>query len=169
MTPHTNSFYPAAKKVFGNSAVRWVVGTLGTILAGVFTVYLWPATSAWVASRVSEKDLEKVEEKVIQQEAEHAVDYKNLDLANTDDTGALSHGSQVQWLIVRLKRMQMREVQNTRRLICAEAKLRMPSTKSEPAKAACRGVQLRYDELIKEKKPPDEAARLAMEFVFGSD
>lgn len=164
-----NSFYPAAQKVFGHAAVRWLAGVVGTVFLGLFTVYIWPAASAWVASRVSKEDADKIEKRVEHQEKEHAVDYKSLDLANTDDTGALSHGSQVEWLIIRVKRLQMREVANVRRLICAEAKLRMPNPKSDQAKASCRSIVLKYDELIKEKKPVDEAARGAIEFVFGSD
>lgn len=169
MSPSPNSFFPAAQKVFGNSVVSWVLRGVGGLLVTVFAIYIWPAASAWVGTRVGSDDLTAVTNRLEHQEKEHAVDYKNLDLATPDDTGALSHGSQVEWLIIRVKRMQMREVMNTRRLVCLEAKMRMPNAKSDAAKATCKSVVIRYDELIKDKRPPDEAARLAMEFVFGTD
>lgn len=164
-----DSFYPAVQKVLSHAAIRWAGGVLGTALLGLFTIYIWPAVSTWAASRVSNTDLIKAEARVGSLEAEHKIEYKNLNLANTDDTGALSHGSQVEWLIIRMKRMQMREVQHARRLICAEAKLKMPSPRSDAAKKACKDVVLKFDEFIKEQRPVDEAARSAMDFVFGSD
>ncbi len=140
-------------------------------MVGVFTIYIWPGLTAWYSNLVYKEDLTKVDDRLKDQELDHNVDYKNLDLATPDDTGALSHGSQVEWLIIRVKRMQMREVMTVRRVICLEAKLKMPNPKSDAAKGACKSVVIKYDELVgpNVRTPPDEAARLALEFVFGTD
>ena len=169
MTTERNSFYPAAKKVFSNKIVKWLLGTLMTALIAAVTTGIWPFFQGWVATRASTEVVEKIDKRVVKIEDSHEVNYQRLNSALSDDTGALTQGEQVQWLILRVKRLQERVVISIRARVALEARLRMPRPNSEAAKRVAGNVVIKYDGFIRQGDSPDKAAQKALESTFGKD
>jgi len=165
----TNSFFPAAKRVLHDPVVKWIAGGISTLLAALFTFYIVPAAKTWVSTRVDSISFDKVDTRVVVLEGQHKVNYDRLNLARPDDTGALTHSERIEWVLIRVKRLQMQAVLECRKRVALEAKLRMPNPKSDAAKQTAKAVQLKYDEFIKEQQEPAEAAANALDAVFGSE
>lgn len=164
-----NSFYPAARKVISNPVVKWVLGIAGGLLLTAITTGIWPFFKGWILTRASTDEVVEVEKRVTVIEHKHVVDYARLDSALSDDTGKLTESEQLQWTIIRVKRLQMRLVAETRSRVGMEARLRMPKPSSEAAKRVSGAVMQKYDKLIRDGEEPASAGKKALEYVFGSE
>ena len=163
-----NSFYPAAQRVAKNPIVRWIGGVLLAGLMAALTTGVWPFFKGWVATRADTESVEKIDVRVAKIENARSVDFERLDSANSDDTGALTEGEQLQWALIRIKRLQLRVVSETRRNVGLEAMLRMPNPRSEQAQRMAATVRATFDDLVFKGDDPETAARKAMEFVYGT-
>lgn len=146
-----------------------MIGGVFTASLGIFSVVVFPWVSNWMSTRADTKTQSEIQEKVTALVQAHSVNYDRLSLANNDDTGALSHSERIEWLVIRIKRLQEREVLEVRHSVGLEAMLRMPNPRSDQAKQAAKSVRLKFDELIKDKETPVDAASKALEFVFGNE
>lgn len=170
MSSDGGSFYPAAKKVFWNPIVRWILGIAGGLIATSWTVGIWPFFQGWVTTRADITSVEELKERIRPLEAAHPKAELSVKEADLDDSGSLSHGKQVEWLIIRVKRLEMREAVLAKRAACLEAKLRMPKPHSEAAKAACKSAEKAYDDCLKTPyATASTAVSCALKAVFGSD
>lgn len=165
----TNSFFPAAQKVVKNPIVRWIGGVLLALLTAALTTGVWPFFRGWIATRADIETVEKIDARVTKIEKAHAVDFERLDSAKGDDTGALSEGEQLQWALIRIKRLQMRVVAETRSRIGLEAMMRMPNPRSDQAKRAAATVRAKFDDFVFKGDDPETAAQKALEFVYGTN
>ena len=164
-----NSFFPAAKRVLHDPVVKWIAGGIATCLSAFLYLYILPEIKSWITSRADTETVTDINSRVVTIEGIHKVNYDRLALARPDDTGAMTHSERVEWLIIRVKRLQMQAVLESRKRVALEAKLRMPNPKSDAAKQTAKAVQLKYDEFIKEQQEPAEAAANALDAVFGSE
>jgi hypothetical protein len=163
----TNSFFPAARRVVQNPIVKWLGGALLALLTAALTTGVWPFFRGWVATRADTGTVEGIDGRVTKIEKAHSVDFGRLDSAKGDDTGALNEGEQLQWALIRIKRLQMRVVQETRSRIGLEAMIRMPNPRSEPAQRMAAAVRAKFDDLMFKGEDPNVAAQKALEDVYG--
>ena len=165
----TDSFFPAARRVLKSPVVRWVGGGLLTLVTAAMTTGVWPLFKGWVVSRASKDAVEEVSERVTKVEKEHQVDFAHLDSANGDDTSKLTQAEQLQWTIIRVKRLQIKLAAQTRYGVGLQAKLRMPKPQSDTAKRIAAAVRTHFDRLMMEgETDPNVAAQKALDEVFGS-
>lgn len=164
----TNSFFPAAQRVYRNPIVKGIAGVLLALLTAALTTGVWPFFKGWVASRADVDTVEKIDGRVTKIEKARSVDIERLDSANGDDTGALSEGEQLQWALIRIKRLQIRIVSETRARIGLEAMMRMPNPRSDQAQRTAAAVRAKFDDLMFKGDDPDTAARKALEYVYGT-
>ena len=92
------------------------------------------------------------------------MDFERLDSAKGDDTGALTEGEQLQWALIRIKRLQMQNVIEIRSRIGLEAMLRMPNPRSDAAKRLASGVRAKFDDLMFKGEEPNIAGQKALEY-----
>jgi hypothetical protein len=165
----SDSFFPAARKVIQNPVVKWVLGLAVGLTSAAITTGVWPFFRGWVATRADTDSVSALEHRVAVMEKDHLVDYVHLDSAKSDDTGTLNTGEQLQWSLLRIKRLQMRVVIEIRYGVGLEAKLRMPNPRSEQAKRTAALVRSKFDELmLRGEDDPTVAATKALDLVFGS-
>jgi len=164
----TNSFFPAARTVLGNPIVKWLVGVIVALLTAALTTGVYPFIRGWAATRADIESVQRLEERIGLIEKAHTVNFERLDSAKGDDTGALTEGEQLQWSLIRIKRLQMRIVQETRARIGLEALLRMPNPKSDTARRTAAAVRAKFDDLVFKGEDPNTAAQKALEYVFGN-
>jgi len=165
-----SSFFPAARKVAQNPVVRWVGGGLIAVLTATLTTGIWPFFRGWVATRANVESVEAVEHRITKLEYEQSVDFARLNSAQSDDTSKLTQAEQVQWAIIRIKRLQMKLAIEVRYGAGLEARLRMPNPRSDAAKKIAANVRSKYDELMaKGEEDPTIAATKALDLVFGSE
>jgi len=165
-----SSFFPAARKVLNNPVVRWVVGSSIALLTAALTTGVWPFFRGWIVTRASTESVEAVEHRVTKLEYEHSIDFVRLDSARSDDTSKLTQAEQIQWSILRVKRIQMKLAIEVRYGVGLEARLRMPNPRSDAAKRIAASVRSKYDELMsKGEEDPTVAATKALDIVFGSE
>jgi hypothetical protein len=161
-----NSFYPAAKKVFANPIVKWVGGAALAAITAAVTTGIWPFFKGWVITRASTEVVTQLDTRLGKLESARVVSIGNL---NTDDTSALTEGERLQWVIIRLKRLEMRSVQEMRKRIGLEARLRMPRPNSKAAEGVAATVKSKFDDLVFRGEDPQVAAQKALESVYGQD
>jgi hypothetical protein len=162
-----DSFYPAAKKVFTNPIVKWVGGGLIGLLMAALTTGVWPFFKGWVATRADTETVRQIDKRVVKIEGDLEVDFERLDSAKKDDTTALTQGEQLQWAVIRIKRLQMKLVAETRARIGLEARLRMPRPNSKAAQQVAASVKAKFDDLVFKGEDPTIAAQKALESVYG--
>jgi hypothetical protein len=164
-----NSFYPAARKVFSNPAVKWVLGVVGGLLIAAITTGIWPFFRGWLLTRASTDDVDEINGRVTIIEKSREVDDARLNSALGDDTGKLTEAEKLRWTIIRVKRLEMRLYSATRARVSMEARLKMPKPNSEAAKRIAGTVTKEFDKLVREGDDPDTAARRAMAYTFGTE
>ena len=164
-----NSFYPAAQRVVKNPIVKWLAGGLFALVSAAVTTGIWPWFKGWAATRADTESVQKVEVRVGKIETAHQVDFKRLNSALGDDTGALSQGEQLQWALIRIKRMETRLVRETRSRIGLEAAMRMPNPRSDAAQRIAASVRAKFDDLMFKGETAETAAQKALEAVYGSE
>lgn len=165
----TDSFYPAAKKVVANPFVKWLGGALITLLAAALTTGVWPFFKGWVVTRADTDTVEKIDTRVVRIEKDLEVNFERLDSARKDDTTALSQGEQLQWAVIRVKRLEMKLVVETRARIGMEARLRMPRPNSDAASRISATVKAKFDDLLFKGEDITTASQKALEHVYGVD
>lgn len=159
----TNSFFPAVRRVAQNPIVKWLGGVTLALLTAALTTGVWPFFRGWVATRADLQTVEGIDNRVTKIEKAHGVDFGRLDSAKGDDTGALTEGEQLQWSLIRIKRLQMRVVMETRARIGLEAMMRMPNPRSDAAKKIAAAVRAKFDDLVFKGEDPNVAAQKAFE------
>lgn len=164
----TNSFFPAARRVVQNPMVRWLGGILIAGATAALTTGVWPFFRGWIATRADVETVEGIDSRVTQIEKSRTVDFERLDSAKGDDTGALTEGEQLQWALIRIKRLHFRIVAETRSRIGLEAMLRMPNPRSDAAKRTAAAVRAKFDDLVFKGEDPNVAAQRALEYVYGA-
>jgi hypothetical protein len=163
-----NSFYPAAKKVLHNPFVKAGIAILTAVASYAVTWGIWPFFKGWASTRADVESVTKIEKKVDTLETSHNVNYERLNSAISNETTGLSHGERVEWLIIRLKRIQEREVLEIKKQVGLEAMLRMPNPRSDAARGVASEVRKKYMSRIKDGEDPPYAAEHALEDVFGN-
>jgi len=162
------SLFPAVRRVFKDPIVKWLVGSLAALLTATVTTGVWPFFKGWVITRADVDTVVKIDGRVVKLEEARKVDYKRLASAKKDDTGALTEGEQVQWSLIRIKRLEMMLVAETRARIGLEARLRMPDPNSPAAKRVEVQIKAKFDDLMFKGEELEEAVKKAQEFVYGS-
>jgi hypothetical protein len=169
MTDYTNSFYPAAKKVFFNPVVRWILGIVGGLIITSWTVGVWPFFKGWVTTRADVETVEELQKRVANLESRHKSELSVRE-AELDDAGSLVHGKQVEWLIIHTKRLELREVELSKHVACLEARIKMPKPHADAAKAICKEAERQYNECLKDPtNTATSAINCALKSVFGGD
>lgn len=163
----SNSFYPAAKKVFTNPIVKWVTGLLLAGLTATMTTGIYPFFQGWVATRASTEQVDRIEEKVDSLDKAMKIDPERLNFALNDDVSSLTEAEKIQWLIIRMKRLQEQHVIAVRERVGLEAQLKMPRPNSKPARQTAASVMRAFDALILRGEKPSVAAEKAIEQIFG--
>lgn len=164
----TNSFFPAAQRVVRNPIVRWISGVVLALLTAALTTGVWPFFKGWVVTRADVETVQKQDARITKIEKSLSVDYERLDSAKSDDTGALTDGEQLEWSLIRIKRLQLRLVASTRARLGMEARLRFASPKSDQAKRAEVSVMAKFDDLMFKGESIDDAEKKALETIYGA-
>lgn len=164
-----NSFYPAARKVLSNPAVRWALGIVGGLLITAITTGIWPFFKGWVLTRASTDDVDRIDGRVTIVEKSREVDDIRLNSAIDDDTSKLTEAEKLRWTIIRVKRLEMRLFSATRARVGMEARLKMPKPNSDAAKRIAGAVTKEFDKLVRGGDDLDTAARRAMAYTFGTE
>jgi hypothetical protein len=164
-----DSFFPAARRVFQNPVVKWLVGALAALLTAAVTTGVWPFFKGWVATRADTESVQGIDTRVTKIETAHTLDYSRLNSAKGDDTGALTQGERLEWSIIRIKRLQMKLVIEIRARVGLEARMRMRDPRSDSAKRMAGAVRAKFDDLVFKGEDPNVAAQKAIESVFGAD
>jgi hypothetical protein len=163
-----NSFFPAAQRVLQNPLVKWIGGVTLALLTATLTTGIWPFFRGWVATRADIGSVAVLDTRVAKIENLHSVNFERLDSAKGDDTGALNEGEQLQWALIRIKRLQMQNVIEIRSRIGLEAMLRMPNPRSDAAQRLASSVRAKFDDLVFKGEEPNVAGQKALEYVYGS-
>lgn len=162
-----NSFYPAAKKVFTNPIVRWLLGLVLAGLTATMTTGIYPFFKGWVATRASTEQVDRIEAKVAVLDKDTRIDPERLNFALGNDVSGLTEAEKVQWLVIRMKRLQEQHVLAVRERVGLEAQLRMPNPSSKGARHTAASAMRAYDVLILRGEKPNIASRKAIEQIFG--
>jgi len=163
----SNSFFPAAQKVLQNPLVKWLGGITLALLTATLTTGIWPFFRGWVATRADTGSVEVLDTRIAKIEKLHAVDFERLDSAKGDDTGALNEGEQLQWALIRIKRLQMQNVIEIRSRIGLEAMMLTPNPRTDAAKRMAANVKAKFDDLVFKGEDPSVAGQKALEYVYG--
>ncbi len=153
--------------MFQNPLVKWLTGVLLALVTAALTTGVWPFFKGWVSTRASTDTVDKIEVRLKTVEQAHVVDYARLNSAKGDDTMALTQGEQLQWAIIRIKRLQMQTVTETRARIGIEAMMKMPNPKSDGAKRIANEVRAKFDDLMFKGEDSAVAAQKALELCGG--
>lgn len=164
--PDSDSFYGAVRTVWSHPAVKWIARAVLAIATVAVTTGIWPLFKGWMITRASKSDVEAVSVRVTDLESSHKVDFGRLAKAQ-DDVSSLTESEQLQWALIRIKRLQMRSVREIRKRIGLEARLAMPNPNSESAEALATRVRVKFDDLVFKGEDPQVAAQKALELVYG--